>query len=206
MLFPKTRNDLVFASLFFTTRIVLHAVLIALYVSPYGRTFGTSVFDSAGSPVASWVPVLALCAAAPLHILWFTSSIRGILKRRRAAKLAAATKSATSVPSRPRLVSMASSYLASNRSTVLTFRPTLAAGRARRQRIARAIESEVHDFFRRPRLVWRRSAGEYDPVDNDVLKGIGSSRSLTQIRLRTGQRTEQAKRLGGQVRRGLVGF
>lgn len=215
VLFPETRNDIVFASLFFVTRIVLHAVLMTLYGSSYGRNYGTSLFDASGSPVGSWVPLLALCAAAPLHITWFNASVRGILKRRRAAKHAAVAitlgASGEAKPEvtamRPRLVSMASSYLASPRSTVLTFRPTTRmADRARRQRIARAIEQEVQDFFKRPRLVWRRSAGEYDPLDHDVLKGIGSSRSLTRLRLQTGRQAEQAKRIGGQVRRGLVGF
>lgn len=105
MVFPATRSDTTFSILFFATRIVYHAYLsasipptcstpshmfpaVTIYATPYGRLHGTQLYSTTSSPLYSIVPLFGLCAAAPLHILWFQSSIRGQLKRHRRAQLA----------------------------------------------------------------------------------------------------------------------
>lgn len=141
VLVPATRSDLVFSSLFFLTRIFLHGILIGLYITPYGRLYGTSTFTSTGHPVGSLVPVLGLLAASPLHVSWFHASLQGMFRRRKAFllecsvyslsttstspstpdnqlpldPLTASPPSPLLLPARPRLVSLASSYLASSR-------------------------------------------------------------------------------------------
>lgn len=88
MMFPAARNDSLFTALFFFTRIALHAVFICLYSSPYGRLNGARLYDATGEPIQSLVPIIGLCMAAPLHIIWFTNSVKGNLKRRRIAQRA----------------------------------------------------------------------------------------------------------------------
>ncbi|KAM0786864.1 hypothetical protein ACM66B_002289 [Microbotryomycetes sp. NB124-2] len=144
MLVPKLRSDLAFNGLFFVTRIAWHAVLLALYWSPYGQTHAFGLLAQPGSPAFTLIPAVGLSLAAPLHVQWFTSSVRGMLKRKRRT-LAATTHSVNSTLSeresafasekpntqtspllspqhRPRLVSLASSYLASPRPSLVRMR------------------------------------------------------------------------------------
>lgn len=74
------RNDYLFSSVFFLTRICLHVYIAVAYaqraLSPEG---------------GSWVPTAVLTAVFPVHAMWMLASVKGVLKRRR---LAAAAKKA----------------------------------------------------------------------------------------------------------------
>lgn len=90
---PATRSDELFNTLFFLTRILFHGVLIGLYSTSHGRLHGTgitAVLEGRVVGVHHLMPVLSLLAAAPLHIQWFTGSMKGMFKRRRASRRAAA--------------------------------------------------------------------------------------------------------------------
>ncbi|KAK4057433.1 hypothetical protein OIO90_001502 [Microbotryomycetes sp. JL221] len=137
MLVPKTRNDVFFNALFFVTRIVWHGVLLVLYWSPYGRTHTFGVLEGVLAPLHTYslIPAISFSLAAPLHIQWFITSMRGMIKRRNVARrLAMSTmpnteqsnqsrKDQTTFSSnqqkRPRLMSLASSYLESSRPTLI---------------------------------------------------------------------------------------
>ncbi|KAL8279361.1 hypothetical protein RQP46_008173 [Phenoliferia psychrophenolica] len=139
MLVPATRSDALFSTVFFLTRIAFHAVLIAFYSTTYGRLHGTQTFiPLTTTPVPSLVPALALLAAAPLHISWFTSSIRGQLKRARRARaaVAAALPSESTpplspflLPARAHLIS-ASSYFTAHLPSLSLSMPSAVAARS----------------------------------------------------------------------------
>ncbi|KAK4052766.1 hypothetical protein OIV83_002053 [Microbotryomycetes sp. JL201] len=143
MLVPRLRSDMAFNGLFFVTRIAWHAVLLALYWSTYGQThaFGALVSERQGTASFTLIPAVGLSLAAPLHIQWFTSSVRGMLKRKRQTFVTPqvtndlVTEPETAIPqppsplllpqTRPRLVSLASSYLASPRPSLVRMRSAL---------------------------------------------------------------------------------
>ena len=86
MIFPSLRHDMIFTVLFFLTRILAHGLFIALYSSPFGRLHGALLYSPTGTPIVSLVPIIGLVSASPLHIIWFTGSVRGMLKRSRNSK------------------------------------------------------------------------------------------------------------------------
>ncbi|GAA97274.1 uncharacterized protein L969DRAFT_100910 [Mixia osmundae IAM 14324] len=90
-IWPAVRNDIAFAAVFFATRLLFHGVLIASYATQYGQTHGTH------TGIKTLVPALCLSGAVPLHIWWFTASVRGI--RRRARQTASTSVSAATTPS-----------------------------------------------------------------------------------------------------------
>ncbi|ORY88299.1 hypothetical protein BCR35DRAFT_301829 [Leucosporidium creatinivorum] len=213
MLVPATRNDMVFTVLFFVTRILYHSVLLTVYYSSYGRTNGSGLVELASEPVSTWIPAIGLTLAAPLHVSWFTSSTKGMLRRRRAARLAtspleALPKKAPSPPSplllpqRPRLVSLASSYLASPRPSLLRLRTSTSSGSTGGPRRYN-FEKEVSDYFSRLRTTLPMPAQDWLARDeNDVLKAQAVF-PITQLRMRAGKGGDDLRRLGGRVRRGM---
>ncbi|KAF7322772.1 hypothetical protein HMN09_00056500 [Mycena chlorophos] len=74
-LFPQARSNRLFTGTFFTTRILMHTILIAQF-------FATR-------PDGSLVPALVLCGVFPLHVLWFVACIKGIIRRVKARRLLA---------------------------------------------------------------------------------------------------------------------
>lgn len=86
MVSPSLRHDLIFTVLFFLTRILAHGIFIALYSSPFGRLHGALLYTPTGTPIVSLVPIIGLLSASPLHIIWFTGSVRGMIKRNRKSK------------------------------------------------------------------------------------------------------------------------
>lgn len=84
-LYPKLRHDILTATVFFLTRILLHLLLIFLSVSPKSRD---EVVDG------SYIPAFLLTSAFLMHASWFFSSVKGIKRRNKMRKLCYA-KSAT---------------------------------------------------------------------------------------------------------------
>ena len=71
-LWPKLRNDVTRAVVYFLTRIVLHGALLveAVLPSPRNKIFG-----------GSFTPALLLLIAFVMHVLWFAQSVKGIVRR-----------------------------------------------------------------------------------------------------------------------------
>ncbi|KAI5476398.1 hypothetical protein MNV49_007776 [Pseudohyphozyma bogoriensis] len=215
MLFPQTRSDMLFTSVFFITRIAFHSVLLTLFITPHGYLYGTSTYTPSGLPIGSYVPFLALSAAAPLHITWFSSSVRGMLKRRRAKALGLPTPLPTPgledevpVPLTPTIKSPPSPFLLPLRPLVTTFPKTsrrIQQLHAQRQQYTR----EVSRYFRErldqlpalPRLDLNDPKGR---DENDVLRGLERPR-IEALRVRAGKSSEDIRRLGGRLRRRVQG-
>ena len=77
-LYPKLRHDILTATVFFFTRILLHLLLIFLSVSPKSRDKVVG---------GSYIPAFLLISAFLMHALWFFSSVKGIRRRNKAGKL-----------------------------------------------------------------------------------------------------------------------
>lgn len=154
------------------------------------------------------MPAIALLAAAPLHISWFTSSLRGQIKRARQARAAAAAAlhaetapplSPFLLPARAHLLS-ASSYFTAHlpslslpsptRPSLSAFRPL--SFRPTAQSLRHPFARDVREFF---------AANSRD--ENDVLRVVGATPGA--MRMRAGQRGEDLKRFGGRIRRRVVG-
>ncbi|EJD03175.1 uncharacterized protein FOMMEDRAFT_32955, partial [Fomitiporia mediterranea MF3/22] len=71
-LWPRLRNDIVYAFIFFTTRIALHASLLIETLLPRGRN------ETVGG---SFAPACLLACAFVMHTSWFVSSVKGIIRR-----------------------------------------------------------------------------------------------------------------------------
>lgn len=97
-LFPRLRHDATFLALFFLIRIGFHAYLIGASVLPSNR-------ELMGG---SWVPLVLLVMAMPMHVLWFVGGLRGYLKRRQRKRIAAATKQQVQAPAPQHIVTMTS--------------------------------------------------------------------------------------------------
>lgn len=78
-LFPAVRHDATFLAMFFLIRIGFHAYLIGASALPLNRQLMGG----------SWVPLVLLVLAMPMHVLWFYSGLKGYLKRRERKKAAA---------------------------------------------------------------------------------------------------------------------
>ncbi|KAK4687042.1 hypothetical protein P7C73_g3077, partial [Tremellales sp. Uapishka_1] len=81
-LIPSLRDDLLFLSLMFATRIAFHAFLLAHCALPSSR----AITDG------SWVPTAMLALAGVLHVGWFRGGVIGYLKRQRRSASKAAPK------------------------------------------------------------------------------------------------------------------
>lgn len=80
IIFPFTRNDVFFSTVFFLTRILFHIILITSYLSPNGRATGTLTGERAV------LPGVFLLGALPMHVVWFVNSIKGQIRRARQRK------------------------------------------------------------------------------------------------------------------------
>lgn len=71
-IWPKLRNDVIHAVVFFSSRIALHAVLLVESIVIRGRY---------GAVGGSYVPACLLTLTLVLHASWFVSSVKGIARR-----------------------------------------------------------------------------------------------------------------------------
>ncbi|SCV69569.1 BQ2448_2589 [Microbotryum intermedium] len=239
MLVPRTRSDLVFTSLFFLTRILYHIMLIAIYASKHGVAYssGHDVVDP------TYIPLIGLVLAAPLHVSWFSSALIGMIRRRRKSRLAfisapmqdsltasavgqaASTTEAMSLPplpapevvtQRPKLVSLASSYLSSPRpflhvrSPLPTPTPTPPTRPLPSPSRRHLLEQEVREFFLQARrdLLPQGAQNWLQRDENDILKAQLLGPSLNSVRLRARRLSAtggaDVRRFGGRVRRSLL--
>ncbi|KAJ7639417.1 hypothetical protein FB45DRAFT_426482 [Roridomyces roridus] len=76
-LHPRLRHDVLFCGLFLATRILFHLALIVAF----STTLGRSVVG--GNPL----PVVFLGMAFPGHVMWFTQSVRGTMRRGRSKSI-----------------------------------------------------------------------------------------------------------------------
>lgn len=196
--------------------------LACLYGSSYGQNHASGLFDSNSSPIATALPLYGLILAAPMHIMWFTSSTKGLLKRRRtAARLAIslATKIAVEeveqIPTEPstiptptspyllparseKLVSIASYYLSSSSIRISNSLPY-----RRRSPAAPNFDFLVRDYFRLPSGV--EMVGDENVAA--MTAGLGNTREMMQnIRVRAGRGGDEIKRFGGRLRRRVGGI
>lgn len=87
-LYPsKFRNDAVFLTMFFLTRILFHTYLIASFALPMAPFASIPILSSlgigAGAELAQGVtPGLLFIAAFPMHVMWFVGGLKGHLRRR----------------------------------------------------------------------------------------------------------------------------
>ncbi|KDE03932.1 hypothetical protein MVLG_05624 [Microbotryum lychnidis-dioicae p1A1 Lamole] len=233
MLVPRTRSDLVFTSLFFLTRILYHVILIAVYASKHGVAYssGLDIVDP------TYIPLVGVILAAPLHVLWFSSALVGMLKRsKKARSVAMVPATATSavdqsrtsitdatkaealtaskvVAQRPKLVSLASSYLSSPRPFLHVRTPLpnpIASTRPLPSHSRRHLEREVRDFFLQARrdLLPLGAQNWLQRDENDILKAQVLGPSLNLVRLQAGRLSAtgraDVRRFGGKVRRSLL--
>ncbi|KAJ7611740.1 hypothetical protein FB45DRAFT_694355, partial [Roridomyces roridus] len=70
-LHPRLRHDVLFCALFFATRIVFHISLIFAFSTKLGMTVVQ------GNPL----PLVFLTLALPGHVMWFSQSVRGTIRR-----------------------------------------------------------------------------------------------------------------------------
>lgn len=194
--------------------------IACLYGSSYGQIHASGLFDSEGSRISTALPLYGLILAAPMHIMWFTSSTKGLLKRRAAARLAIslATKvdlvaepeqiptepSTIPTPTSPyllparseKLVSIASSYLSSSSRRISNSLPY-------RRRTAPNFDFLVRDYFRLPSGV--EMVGDENVAA--MAAGLGNTREMMQnIRVRAGRGGDEIKRFGGRLRRRVGGM
>lgn len=173
-------------------------------------------------PMSTSIPLVGLLLAAPLHIMWFTSSTKGLLKRRKAARnnLLAATsihnqndinpsKTPSSLPTSPPIsflstkpssVSLASSYLVSSSQRIsIPFR--------RRQLATRMnIELIVRDYFKLPRITANGTTDDHEHF-RSVVGRIDSTREMMwNLRMRAGKGGDELKRFGGRIKRRVGGM
>ncbi|SGY77292.1 BQ5605_C005g03597 [Microbotryum silenes-dioicae] len=212
MLVPRTRSDLVFTSLFFLTRILYHVILIAVYASKHGVAYssGLDIVDP------TYIPLVGVILAAPLHVLWFSSALVGMLKRsKKARSVAMVPATATSavdqsrtsitdatkaealtaskvVAQRLKLVSLASSYLSSPRPFLHVRTPLpnpIASTRPLPSPSRRHLEQEVRDFFLQARrdLLPLGAQNWLQRDENDILKAQVLGPSLNLVRLQAGR-------------------
>lgn len=99
-LYPSTRNDPLFLSTFFLTRLLFHAYMITSFVpSPSTNPILSYLGIGAGktlmhSPVPAWLNA----AAFPLHLTWFIGAMKGYRRRRRRVAGREAVPKRLSVP------------------------------------------------------------------------------------------------------------
>ncbi|KAI0084522.1 hypothetical protein BDY19DRAFT_525593 [Irpex rosettiformis] len=94
------RNDYLFASVFFATRICLH-MYIALWCTLEAFRESTVNGPGDGGPRSisdkTWIPPTALTVIFPMHAMWMKDCVRGILRRRKLTSTSASL-SVSSIP------------------------------------------------------------------------------------------------------------
>lgn len=100
------RNDYLFASVFFATRICLHIYIAVSYAR--------QALSPAGG---SWAPSMVLTVIFPMHAMWMKDCVRGILRRRKQAKAKLAAAAATTSLLEPTRVRDIPVYLLARSST-----------------------------------------------------------------------------------------
>lgn len=93
VLHPRLRHNILFAAMFFATRIAFHVGLFISYFSKATRTKAVG---------GSFVPASLFAAIFPLHVQWFTGCIKGFIRRSKARREAALLAQSTS--DEPKLV------------------------------------------------------------------------------------------------------
>lgn len=102
-LYPSTRNDTLFLTTFFLTRLLFHAYMITSFVlPPPTKPIFSHLGISAGktlmhSPVPAWLNAMAF----PLHLTWVVGAMKGYLRRRRRLSGKSAILKAPPVPIPP---------------------------------------------------------------------------------------------------------
>lgn len=81
-LYPKLRNDIVFATTFLATRIIFHIGLLASYIPKSTRLAAVG---------GSFLPAILFALAFPMHVMWFIGCIKGFIRRAKARHETAAT-------------------------------------------------------------------------------------------------------------------
>lgn len=71
-LWPRLRHDIFCALVFFSTRIILHLALLIESIQPRGRIEAAN---------GSFMPACMLAIAFMMHVSWFYSSVKGIIRR-----------------------------------------------------------------------------------------------------------------------------
>ena len=122
-LYPRARHDVLCAALFFALRIVLHVSLLAAALAP---TQKAAALDG------SWLPATLLVLALAMHVNWFQSNVRGIIKRRKAA-----SKPATIEEVKAASIQRLRAFTAQSRlQTMLAMRKLAVKCREARKRVA----------------------------------------------------------------------
>lgn len=209
-IWPELRSDELFLALFFVTRIAFHAVLAVLYSTPHGITRGTGVGTS-------YLPIIGLTFAAPLHLMWLSTTLRGYIRRRKMAPNSPLLGPLRAV--RPHLVRMASSVssLPPGAFTLSASMPSLPSPLKlmRADLPGHAITSDRHAYRQQQPPLRRRLEAELAAFltewrvrdESDVLKALSP---LGQVRMRAGRRGDEVRgmlmrdRRRGREREGLV--
>ncbi|KAJ6500742.1 hypothetical protein C8R45DRAFT_978967 [Mycena sanguinolenta] len=75
-LHPRLRHDWLFCASFLVTRIIFHLFLLCTFCTPRGRSVAQG----------SYLPAICAALAFPGHVVWFTQSVRGAIRRGRQRK------------------------------------------------------------------------------------------------------------------------
>ncbi|KAF8316065.1 hypothetical protein DL93DRAFT_787437 [Clavulina sp. PMI_390] len=78
---PRLRQDIVFAVLFFATRIAFHVMLFVSYLPKSTRDIAVQ---------GSFLPSILFALAFPMHLMWFIGCLKGFIKRHKSRKAKAA--------------------------------------------------------------------------------------------------------------------
>lgn len=73
-LYPKLRNDILFATTFLATRIIFHIGLFVSYLPKSTRVIAVG---------GSFVPAILFAVAFPMHLMWFIGSVKGFIRARK---------------------------------------------------------------------------------------------------------------------------
>ncbi|EIW75447.1 hypothetical protein CONPUDRAFT_85277 [Coniophora puteana RWD-64-598 SS2] len=132
-LFPRLRHDVLFASTFLCTRILLHVVLCVSTLS-----------NRAALTDGSVGPSIILACVFPLHAFWFYGCLKGFVARARAAR-SRTTSTATSTPAQstpaPRRPAPTTEQHSPAPSPTLSLRIRPHAAAARRRGLRQALRS-----------------------------------------------------------------
>ncbi|EKM51070.1 uncharacterized protein PHACADRAFT_177767 [Phanerochaete carnosa HHB-10118-sp] len=153
------RNDYVFATVFFLTRICFH-----IYIT---ITYALRALSPASGPWAPaavlWTPTIVLSCVLPMHLLWMKACVVGILKRRRLARQAKLASAPSVMNAAPRIWYIPA-YLLS-RPLVSTALDQMHARRLASTTLLRRSRQHVlrllHDALRDAELAGAKAAAAY---------------------------------------------
>ncbi|RDB16601.1 hypothetical protein Hypma_002800 [Hypsizygus marmoreus] len=153
-LYPRLRNNILFATSFFMTRICLHIILGISYFFTENRVHATG---------GSIIPALLLTLILPLHVMWFVGCVKGFIRRaaqKRSAQLTPSVFALNIVPSATNFPSTAMKPIS---QSTFTFPPSLPTRHNfrlrlshRRQSFERAFRSLRLDFLELPSVASQR--------------------------------------------------